>query len=108
MKENKDYQHILALFRESVPVFDVLSDITRQSIIMLLADENEGLNVNTITELMPLSRPGISHHLKVLKQAGIVYNKKNGTENYYFLTLKQPIEKLKDLIHSIENSCTLK
>lgn len=108
MGKNKDYEHILKLFRESVPVFHVLSDLTRQNIIMLLADEEEGLNVNTITELMPLSRPGISHHLKVLKQAGIVDNKKNGTENYYFLTLKQPIEILKDLITSIESSCKLK
>lgn len=108
MKKDKDYEHILELFRESVPVFDVLSDVTRQNIIMLLADEEDGLNVNTITELMPLSRPGVSHHLKVLKQAGIVDNKKNGTENYYFLTLKEPIDCLKDLITSIENSCTLK
>ncbi|WP_026881679.1 ArsR/SmtB family transcription factor [Clostridium akagii] len=108
MKKDNDYEHILELFRESVPVFDVLSDVTRQNIIMLLADKKYGLNVNTITELMPLSRPGVSHHLKVLKQAGIVDNKKSGTENYYFLTLKEPIDRLKDLITSIENSCTLK
>jgi DNA-binding transcriptional ArsR family regulator len=108
MEKNKNYNHILDLFRECVPVFDVLSDITRQNIIMLLADEDKGLNVNTITNLMPLSRPGISHHLKVLKQAGIVDNKKIGTENYYFLTLKQPIEKLKEFINSIELNCTLK
>ena len=57
-----------------------------------------------ITEMMPLSRPAISHHLKVLKQVEIVDAQKEGTENIYFLTLKEPIEKLKHFVSTIEDS----
>lgn len=108
MKTDKDIEEILDLFRDCIPLFSVLADEIRQNIVMVLAEKEEGLNVNAITERMPLSRPAISHHLKVLKQAGIVDSEKKGTENLYFLTLEHPIEKIKDLISLIENKCTLR
>jgi DNA-binding transcriptional ArsR family regulator len=108
MKTDKDVEEILDLFRDCIPLFSVLADEIRQNIVMVLAEKEEGLNVNTITERMPLSRPAISHHLKVLKQAGIVDSEKKGTENLYFLTLKHPIEKIKDLVSLIENKCILR
>ena len=36
-----------------------------------------------------LSRPAISHHLKILKEAGIVDIRQEGTANYYYLTLRE-------------------
>lgn len=108
MKENNSVEEILALFSDCIPLFTVLSDKLRQNIVMILAEDGEGLNVNMITERMPLSRPAISHHLKILKQAGIVDSEKKGTENFYFLTLKEPIKKFKELISSIESNCNLK
>lgn len=106
---NKDQnQYILEKFRECVPIFEVMSDVVRQNIIVLLAEYEEGLNVNSITEALPLSRPAVSHHLKILKQAGILGCNKKGTENYYFLTLKNPVEKLKEVIRLIEINCELR
>jgi ArsR family transcriptional regulator, arsenate/arsenite/antimonite-responsive transcriptional repressor len=98
-------EHVLQQFKQCIPLLDVLTDENRQKIIMLLAVNKEGLNVNTITENISLSRPAISHHLKVLTHSGFINYKKTGTENYYFLTVKNPIEKLKQLILAIENQC---
>nr|WP_315674112.1 metalloregulator ArsR/SmtB family transcription factor [Clostridium sp. 19966] len=85
-----------------------MSDVVRQNIIVLLAENEEGLNVNSITEVLPLSRPAVSHHLKILKQSGILGYRKKGTENYYYLTLKNPVEKLKEVIKLIEINCDLR
>ena len=63
-------------FRACESLFHALGDPARQQIVLLLA-EHERLNVNQITDLMHLSRPSISHHLKVLKDAGMVkFNKR--------------------------------
>ncbi|MFS1515198.1 metalloregulator ArsR/SmtB family transcription factor [Bacillus sp. SM2101] len=110
MKQHKaEPQDILAVFREAIPAFQVLSDKTRQDIILLLDEHEEtGLNVNEIAEKLPLSRPAISHHLKNLKQAGLVDVRQHGTGNYYYLTLLQAVEHMKHLISLLENNCELK
>lgn len=46
-----------------------------------------GMNVKEITEQTSLSRPAISHHLKILKEAGLVGIRQEGTSNYYYLTI---------------------
>lgn len=97
----------LEVFKESIPVFSVLSDENRQRIIVEIA-VNDMLNVNQISERIPLSRPAISHHLKALKNAGLLAVEKKGTENYYYLTLKNAVDMLKTLIFQIEESCYLK
>ncbi len=44
-----------------------------------------GTRVGAITEKTHLSRPAISHHIKILKDAGVVEMRKEGTKNYYYL-----------------------
>lgn len=92
------------IFKNCIPMFSVLADENRQKIILALA-ENDVLNVKQITEKIPLSRPAISHHLKNLKAAGLIGLEKKGTENYYFLTLKDGVENMKLLISYIEKTC---
>ncbi|WP_028558960.1 ArsR/SmtB family transcription factor [Paenibacillus pinihumi] len=98
-------EQILQQFKESIPLLDVLTDENRQAIIMLLAQHKSGLNVNTIAEQINLSRPAVSHHLKVLKQSGFVNFEKKSVENYYILTVRKPLEQLKSLIAAIEAQC---
>ena len=99
---------IVGIFKECIPIFNVLADEERQS-IMIILDENEGgINVKDLSEKMTLSRPAVSHHLKVLRKSGIIDFQKRGTENYYFLTLKNSVEELKKLISIIELNCELK
>lgn len=105
--KEKDFE-IMMIFKECIPLLSVLSDEKRQEIVLILSEQPEGLNVNAITEKIKLSRPAVSHHLKILKQAGIVDINNKGIENYYFLTLKEGLERLKKLTKTIEENCELK
>ena len=96
---------ILASFRACGPIFAALGDPFRQDIIIHLAAA-ERLNVNAITALVPLSRPAISHHLKVLRQAGLVTLERVSRENFYSLTLEPGLAALRHLVEQAEASCT--
>lgn len=71
---------------------------------MLLA-AHERLNVTGLAARMPLSRPAISHHLKVLLQAGIVRMERRSRENFYSLDLDRALAALKRLVSRAERSC---
>ncbi|RED40193.1 helix-turn-helix transcriptional regulator [Paenibacillus sp. VMFN-D1] len=98
-------EDILQQFKDCIPLLEVLTDVNRQAIIMLLAQNKSGLNVNTIAGHINLSRPAVSHHLKVLKQSGFIKSEKKGVENYYVLTVRKPLEQLKTLIIAVEDEC---
>jgi ArsR family transcriptional regulator len=75
-------EEIRSVARDCTEIFSALGDPHRQDILILL--ETEGpLNVLQITENSELSRPTISHHLKVLKDAGLVTVEKRSRENFY-------------------------
>ncbi|GAE06410.1 helix-turn-helix transcriptional regulator [Paenibacillus sp. JCM 10914] len=76
-------EQVLQQFKACIPLLEVLTDENRQAIILLLAQHKPGLNVNTIAEHIHLSRPAISHHLKVLRQSGFVTSEKKSVENHY-------------------------
>lgn len=63
-----------------------IGDETRLHLIleMLKIGDCNGLRVGTITEKTNLSRPAVSHHLRIMKDAGIVKVRKEGTKNYYY------------------------
>ncbi|GEM_PF-181581 len=62
--------------------FFALGDRTRQK-IMLVFEPDEEICVNDIVRMFSLSRPAISHHLKVLRNAGLLLSDKRGKEVYY-------------------------
>lgn len=95
---------VLLSFRACGPVFLALGDGFRQDIVMLLA-QHERLNVTQIAEQMPLSRPAISHHLKVLLQAGLVTMDRVSRENFYSLSLDAALADLRRLVEQAEVSC---
>jgi DNA-binding transcriptional ArsR family regulator len=53
------------------------------------------LAVNELATLMPVSRPAVSQHLRVLKNAGLVLDSKSGTRRVYQLS-PEGIERLRD------------
>lgn len=96
---------VLASFRACAPVFTALGDRYRQDIVMLLAAQ-ERLNVMQITErLDTLSRPTVSHHLKVLLDAGMVEMERVSRENFYRLTLDHALADLRRLVEQAEAGC---
>jgi DNA-binding transcriptional ArsR family regulator len=64
-------------------VLAVLADPTRRSLLELL--RQEPLPVGELARQMPVSRPAVSQHLKVLKEAQLVREHRLGTRHYFGL-----------------------
>ena len=80
-------------FEECRKLLVALGDENRQHIILeiMRMEECGGVRVGVITEKTHLSRPAVSHHLQILKEAGIVKMRREGTKNYYYLTRQNKI-----------------
>lgn len=63
--------------------FDALADEHRRRILMLLRENDRA--VNEIAEELPISRPAVSRHLRLLKEAGFVEEEAVGTRHLYRL-----------------------
>lgn len=61
--------------------FSAVADPTRRSILEILAGGER--DVGTIAEAFPVSQPAISQHLKVLRTAGLVSVRREGTRRVY-------------------------
>jgi ArsR family transcriptional regulator, arsenate/arsenite/antimonite-responsive transcriptional repressor len=64
--------------------FKSLADPTRVAIINCLSAADE-VCVCNLTETFDLSQPTISHHLRILREAGLVESSRRGTWAYYRL-----------------------
>lgn len=68
---------------ENGEAWTALADRTRRAIVMQLADGER--TVGELAAAMPVSQPAVSQHLKVLKQAGVVTDRADGTKRIYRL-----------------------
>lgn len=66
---------------KSAAVLVALADTTRESIVRLLIDGEK--SVGEIANRLPVSRPAVSKHLRVLEQAALVVARSEGTRNVY-------------------------
>ena len=90
---------------EVARLLDAAADPIRLNIVFLLAREQR-LNVGDIAVRFPkISRPAVSHHLKVLKDAGAVVADKVGQEVYYSLDRTRIVDALRQLAAEIEACC---
>lgn len=94
---------ISKLFNESKDILIALGDETRQHIILEMMKMNKcsGVRVGEITSVCNLSRPAVSHHLQILKNAHIIDMYEEGTKNYYFFNPKTSFKKLEELINLV-------
>jgi ArsR family transcriptional regulator, arsenate/arsenite/antimonite-responsive transcriptional repressor len=65
-------------------VYTALGDAHRQR-ILLTFEPGEQLNVGQIAEVSTLSRSAVSHHLKILREAGVLSSEKRGKEIYFWI-----------------------
>lgn len=70
-----------------IAILVALADPTRCRIIELLRDGPQPVHV--VSAAFDISRPAISRHLRVLKQAGLISEKKQGRENRYTLHVRR-------------------
>lgn len=104
-----DIKSLQKQFHTCMPLFIALGDEVRLTIIealttaaynpqtCTLSSQSCGMNVMEITRQTNLSRPAISHHLKILKDAGLVDIRREGTSNYYYLTIAVSTRQLMEL-----------
>ena len=69
-------------------LFKLLADETRLRIIYFLLQKDE-INVRTFCGLLGQSQPAVSHHLAMLKEAGILEARRDGKHNFYRLMPKR-------------------
>jgi DNA-binding transcriptional ArsR family regulator len=86
MINNKEIENLSIEFQKSQKALNALGDVNRQHLILVMMTSGQcsGMRVNDISAKTNLSRPAVSHHLKILKDANIVKIRKEGTKNYYY------------------------
>ncbi|WP_432875520.1 ArsR/SmtB family transcription factor [Kribbella sp. CA-245084] len=68
---------------EAAPALDALGDANRRAIVEILG--SGALSVRQIAEQLPISRPAVSRHLRLLKDAGLVSDVPEGNRRVYQL-----------------------
>ncbi|MDR1328162.1 MAG: ArsR family transcriptional regulator [Oscillospiraceae bacterium] len=96
-------QALLGQFAATCKLLTAIGNETRQLIMAVLAASGcEGMRVGDITGRTYLSRPAVSHHLKILLDAEVVGMLPEGTKHYYYLKLGGEWPTLVSLINNIE------
>lgn len=82
----RQIQEIAEGFHDCQKILVAIGDENRLHLIMEMMQMGEcsGVRVGAVTERTHLSRPAVSHHLQILKEAGILKVRKEGTKNYYY------------------------
>ena len=100
MVDKATLENTKSLFDKCSPLFLALGDSQRQKILIDIAEAGE-INVSDLAAMSSLSRPAVSHHLKLLKDYGVVAAIKKGTQIFYRLHILPSLEVLTDLITEI-------
>lgn len=89
-------------FSESRQILTAIGDETRQHLIleMMKLKQCTGVRVCELTAKTHLSRPAVSHHLQIMKAAGIVKVRREGTRNYYYFDPE--MENMEKLIGALQ------
>jgi len=108
----EDFDKILAAmpaeerFVFASEIFQQLCDPTRLRILWLLAHSEQC--VNNISLAIDMSASAVSHHLRVLRQAGLIANRRAGKEIYYKLADTRTAALIHKMIDDVfEISCPL-
>ena len=89
--------------RDLVQLFKLLADETRLRIIYYLTQRGE-LNVRTFCQLLGQSQPAVSHHLALMRAAGVLECRRDGKHNYYRLMPQRCQQYLEVMFGSLQIS----
>lgn len=106
----QDIKKLAIEFKQCRKILLALGDENRQHLILEMMQMGEcgGVRVDAITEKTNLSRPAVSHHLQILKDAGLIKMRREGTKNYYYFdadteAMNQLLQMLTHAKHIMEN-----
>jgi ArsR family transcriptional regulator len=101
---NKDYtRSIPKPWRNIAKVYTALGDEHRQR-ILLTFEKGEQLNVGQIVEVSTLSRTAVSHHLRMLRDAGVLSSEKRGKEVYFWINRDFLVESMGTVIDYVRRN----
>ncbi len=85
-------------FEHDAALFKALSDPLRLRLLDALpgSAEKHAFCVGELAEKLGVSQPCLSHHLNILKNAGLVGFEKNGCSTFYYVEEKQVAGRLQD------------
>jgi len=83
-------------------IFQTLSDYNRLGIIRFICEKER--SVGEIVKTTKLSQPLVSHHLRVLKENGILETKRNGPFIFYYIRDKKILDAINLFIDLFKNS----
>jgi DNA-binding transcriptional ArsR family regulator len=78
--------------------FEALGDPNRRAIVELLG--SGGRSVRELADALPISRPAVSRHLRLLKEAGLVIEEAQGTRRIYSLHV-QGVEAVEEYLTEV-------
>lgn len=97
----RTYDQIVTQLEANLPLFAALGDKNRLKIILLMACEQTPLSVGELARRTVLSRPAVSHHIRILKDAGLLLERREGVRRYYTPTFRRGVESLTALVENI-------
>jgi DNA-binding transcriptional ArsR family regulator len=83
-------------------IFQTLSDYNRLGIIRFICEKET--SVGEIVKATKLSQPLVSHHLRVLKENGILETKRNGAFIFYYIRDKKILDAINLFLELFKNS----
>lgn len=98
--------NLTSLLSHNQLLFAALGDESRQDIIMLLA-EHEQLSVGELARRTQLSRPAVSHHIRILKEAGLLRDTRQGTRRYYRPSFSGAVQSMRRLVAQLDRNTEL-
>lgn len=90
-------------FTKQAELFKALADPHRLKILATIAREADEVCVCDLTAGLLLLQPTVSHHLKVLRETGLIQSERRGTWVYYRLT-PGALDRITDAVESIEGA----
>ncbi len=104
MDYKKYYDTLYDDFKNCGEFFAAIGNETRQLIILeAIKAGPDGIRPGEIAELVNLSRPAVSHHLKILRDAGVFHVREIGTMNYYYICIGEVIPQLEKAHQDLMN-----
>ncbi|MBR6403972.1 MAG: winged helix-turn-helix transcriptional regulator [Eubacterium sp.] len=104
MDSKKESQKLQSEFKECQKLLTAIGDETRQYLMsVMIMEKCGGSRVVDIAKKTHLSRPAVSHHMQILKDAGFVTSRKEGTMIYYSINAdRDGLKKVRNLIDHID------
>ncbi len=102
MEPTARIEELAERFESCSKVLTAIGDETRQHLLleMMRMGKCTGARVTEIAERTNLSRPAVSHHMQILKDAGIVRVRKEGTMTFYYFD--RELKPLDDLVSALQ------